>query len=97
MIQFTDDDAAVRTALDANTEYMNFVQPNNSNGYIFIQVENAHIVLFHNNDDSFSSFLLPDELACFYNNIDDISRIAKTIQEFAKIDYRTSVKPLWNL
>ena len=91
MIRFTDNDAAVRTALDANTEYKSFVQPGNPNGYIFIQVENGHVVLFHNNDDKFSSFLLPDELPYYNKNINDIRRIANAIQNFANLDYQANV------
>jgi len=88
MIRFTDNDDAVRAALDANAEYKNFIQPTSSLGYIFIQVENGHVVLFHNVDDKFSAFLLPDELYYYRNNIDDIRRIANTIQNFANLDYK---------
>lgn len=88
MIRFTDNDAAVRAALDANAEYLKFIQPTSPLGYIFIQVENGHVVLFHNVDDKFSAFLLPDELYYYRNNIDDIRRIANTIQNFANLDYK---------
>lgn len=88
MIRFTDNDDAVRAALDANAEYKDFIQPASPLGYIFIQVENGHVVLFHNVDDKFSAFLLPDELYYYRNNIDDIRRIANTIQNFANLDYK---------
>lgn len=90
MIYFTDNDAAVRAALDANAEYKNFVHSGNPAGYIFIQVENGHVLLFHNVDDKFSVFLLPDENYYYRNNIDDIKRIANTIQNFANLDYQTN-------
>lgn len=93
MIKFTDNDAAVRAALSNNPEYVQFVQPGNPRGYIFIQVENGHVVLFHNIDDKFSSFLLPDELYYYRNNIDDIKRIANTIQNFANLDYQANTHP----
>lgn len=76
MIRFRDNDTAIRASLDANVEYKSFVQPGNPKGYIFILVENGHVVLFHNTDDRFSSFLLPDELYYYRNNIDDIRRVA---------------------
>lgn len=90
MIKFTDNDAAIRAALDASTEYKAFVKPGNPNGYIFIQVGNGHIVLFHNTDDKFTSFLLPDELYYYRNNVDDVRRIANLIQNFANLDYKTN-------
>lgn len=93
MIRFTDDDAALRKALNQNNEYLQFVKHGNTNGYIFIQIENCHVVLFHNNDDVFASFLLPDELYYFHNNIDDIHRIANSIQNFATLDYQANVNP----
>ena len=93
MIHFSDNDAAVRAALDANAEYKDFVQPGNSKGYILIQVEDGHIVLFHNIDDKFTTFLLPDELYYYRNNIDDIRRIANTIQNFANLDYQVNSRP----
>lgn len=93
MIRFTDSNAAIKAALDANAEYKNFVLLGNPNGYIFISVENGHLVLFHNNDDTFSSFLLPDDLFYYRNNIDDIRRIANSIQNFANIDYKANIKP----
>lgn len=93
MIKFTDDDSAVRTALNQNNEYIQFVKPGNPRGYILIQVENGNIILFHNNDDKFSSFLLPDELYYYRNNIDDIRRIANAIQNFANLDYQAYVHP----
>lgn len=93
MIRFTDNDATVRAALNQNDEYMKFVKSGNPNGKIFIQVEDGHVVLFRNNDDTFSSFLLPDELYYYRNNIDDIRRIANTIHNFANIDYQTNVHP----
>ena len=93
MIKFTDNDAAIRLALDSNPEYVQFVQPGNPRGYIFIPVENGSVVLFHNIDDKFSSFLLPDELYYYRNNIDDIKRIANAIQNFANLDYATNTQP----
>lgn len=93
MIHFSDNDAAVRAALDANAEYKDFVLPGNPKGYIFIQVGNGHIVLFHNTDDKFTSFLLPDELYYYCNNIDDIRRIANSIQNFANLEYQANIKP----
>lgn len=92
MIKFTDNDAAIRAALDANAEYKDFVKTGNPKGYIFIQVENGHILLWHNTDDRFSSFLLPDELYYYRNNIDDIRRIANSIQNFANLDYLANIK-----
>ena len=92
MIKFTDNDAAIRAALDNNPEYVQFVQPGNTRGYIFIQVDNGHVVLFHNVDDKFSTFLLPDELYYYRNNIDDIKRIANSIQNFANLDYATNTQ-----
>lgn len=92
MIKFTDNDAAIRAALDSAPEYVQFVQPGNTGGYIFIQVDNGHVVLFHNIDDKFSSFLLPDELYYYRNNIDDIRRIANAIQNFANFDYQTNIR-----
>lgn len=89
MIRFTDNDAAIRAALDSNQEYVQFVQPGNPRGYILIQVENGSVVLFHNIDDKFSTFLLPDELYYYRNHIDDIKRIANAIQNFANLDYST--------
>lgn len=88
MILFTDNDDAVRAALDANAEYKKFIQLGNPSGYIFIQVEIGHVVLFHNNDNRFSTFLLPDELFYYKNNIDDIRRIANTIQNYANLDFK---------
>ena len=93
MIKFSDNDSAVRAALNQNSEYMQFVQPGNPIGYIFILVENRNVVLFHNNDDKFSSFLLPDELFYYRDNIDDIRRIANTIQNFANLDYNRNTQP----
>ena len=93
MIKFSDDDAAVRKALDQNTEYLQFVKPGNPQGYIFVQVGEGHIVLLHNIDDKFSSFLLPDELYYYRDNIDDIRRIANTIHNFANLDYSKNVHP----
>lgn len=90
MIKFSDNDAAIRTALSNNPEYIQFVQPGNSRGYILIQVENGSVVLFHDVDDKFSSFLLPDELYYYRNNIDNIKRIANSIQNFANLDYETN-------
>ena len=84
MIRFTDNDDAVRAALDANAEYKDFIQPASPLGYIFIQVENGHVVLFHNVDDKFWDH----ELYYYRNNIDDIRRIANTIQNFANLDYK---------
>lgn len=94
MIKFIDNDAAVRASLDENIEYKDFIQPGNPKGYILIQVEKAHVVLFHNNDNTFSSFLLPDELYYFRNNIDDIKRIANSIQIFANQDYNADLQTL---
>lgn len=93
MIKFTDNDAAIRAALDANAEYKDFVKPGNPRGYILIQVENGHVVLFHNTDDKFSAFLLPDELYYYRSNINDIGRIANSIQNFANLDYQANLKP----
>ena len=93
MIKFTDSDAAVRAALNNNPEYLQFVQFGNPRGYIFIQVENGSVVLFHNIDDQFSTFLLPDELNYFLKNLDDIKRIANSIQNFANLDYQTNSHP----
>lgn len=93
MIKFSDNDAAVRDALNQNSEYRQFVQLGSPKGYIFIQVENGNVVLFHNNDDKFSSFLLPDELYYYRDNIDDIRRIANTIQNFANSDYNRNTQP----
>lgn len=92
MIKYTDDAAAVKAALNQNSEYVQFVKPGNPWGYIFIQVEKGHVVLFHNVDDKFTSFLLPDELYYYLNNIDDIKRIANDIQHFANIDYQSNNK-----
>lgn len=88
MIKFTDNDDALRAALNGNQEYLDLVKPGCPKGYIFIQVEEGHVVLFHNVDDKFSAFLLPDELYYYRNNIDDIRRIANTIQNMANVDYR---------
>lgn len=93
MITFSDDDAAVRAALNQNNEYVEFVKPGNPKGCLFIHVEDGHVVLFRNNDDTFSSFLLPDELYYYRNNIDDIRRIANTIHNFANQDYQANVHP----
>ena len=93
MIHFKDNDDAVIAALDTNAEYKDFIQPGNPRGYIFIQVENGHVVLFHNIDDKFTTFLLPDELYYYRNNIDDIKRIANIIQNIANLDYQANVKP----
>lgn len=93
MIYFSDDDTAVRTALNQNNEYVQFVKPGTPRGYILIQVEDGHVALFHNIDDTFSSFLLPDELYHYRNNIDDIRRIANTIHNFANLDYQANVHP----
>lgn len=93
MIRFTDNDAAIRVALSGNPEYMRFVQSGCPDGYIFIQVGDGHVVLYHNNDDVFTSYLLPDELFYYRNNLDDIRRIANSIQNFATQDYRTNVNP----
>ncbi len=79
--------------MDNNPEYVQFVRPGNPSGYIFIPVENGSVVLFHNVDDSFSSFLLPDELYYYRNNIDDIKRIANSIQNLANLDYQTNIRP----
>lgn len=93
MIKFTDNDAAIRAALDASAEYKDFVQTGNPKGYIFIPVDSGHIVLFHNIDDKFTSFLLPDELYYYRYSIDDIRRIANSIQNFANLDYQANIKP----
>lgn len=87
MINFNDNENTVRTALNNNAEYVSFVSTGNPVGRIFIRVGNGHIVLFHNNDDTFVSYLLPDELYFYHNNIDDIRRIASWIQTFAMADY----------
>ena len=93
MIKFTDNDAAVKAALTNNPEYMKFMQPGNPKWYIFIPVENGSVVLFHNIDDKFSSFLLPDELPYYSCHIDDIRRLANTIQNFANLDYQAKIHP----
>lgn len=90
MIKFTDADAAIRTALNANDEYCQFVQPGCAKGYIIIQVDNGHIVLYHNVNDSFSAYLLPGELQSYPNNIHDMCRIANTIQAYATSDYQAN-------
>lgn len=92
MIKYTYNDEAIRTALNQNEEYAQFVQPGSSFGYIFIQVEDAHVVVYHNNNDTFSSFLLPNELCIYHNNVNDIKRIANIIERFAKLDYQTNVQ-----
>lgn len=87
MIRFTDKDDDVRIALNDSPEYVKFVQTGSPKGYILIQVENGSVVLYHNIDDTFSSFLLPDELYYYRNNLDDIRRIANSIQYYANQDY----------
>ena len=77
--------------LRTNPEFTEFVNSNCSNGYIMIQVGNGSVVLFHNIDDTFSSFLLPDELYYYRDNIDDIKRIANTIQNCAIAENRKSI------
>ena len=96
MIKFTDADTAIRTALNANDEYCQFVQPGCAKGYIIIQVDNGHIVLYHNIDDSFTAYLLPGELYSYCNNINDMCRIAITIQIYAKSDYQANSRPQRN-
>lgn len=88
MINFNDDDSQIRKTLTQNQDYVSFVSKNNHLGYIFIDVENGHIVLFHNINDTFDAYILPSELYYFRDNIDDIRRIANAIQKFATDDYR---------
>lgn len=88
MIKFTDNDVAIQNALNSDSEYQDFVKNGCARGYILIQVENGSVVLFHNIDDTFSSFLLPDEIWYYANHIDDIRRIANTIQNKANTDYK---------
>lgn len=93
MINFNSSDASIRISLDGNLEYIDFVRHGCTKGYIFIEVQNVHVVLFHDINDIFSSFLLPDELYYYRNNIDDIRRITNTIQNFATLDYKRNCNP----
>ena len=93
MINFTDDEITIKATLDSNADYRQFVQPSCARGYIFIQVGNGHVVLWHNYDDVFTSYLLPDELYYYRNNIDDIRRIANLIQNKATLDYQANGRP----
>ena len=92
MINLWDDDAAIRTALNSNAEYREFVQPNCTKGYMLIQVGNGYIVLYHNIDNVFTSYLLPEEMHNYSSNINDICRIAITIQTYATSDYQANCK-----
>ena len=88
MIDFSYNDQQVKAALDQNQDYINLVRNNAIICHIQIQVGNGHIVLFHNNNDTFVAYLVADELYYYRNNIDDIRRIANLIENFATDEYR---------
>lgn len=90
MIRFTDDDSTVCSKLSSNPEYTEFVKTNCPNGYTLISVGNGSVVLFHNIDDTFSTFLIPEELYNYRDNINDMARIANTIQNHANIEFGKS-------
>ena len=54
-----------------------------------ILVGSVHIVLFHNLDDTFDTYLLPNEIGVSYKKADDIKRICHTIKQCATCDYKT--------
>lgn len=83
MIRFNSNEEEVRNELSNNAEFAEFVRSGNVNGRILIQVDNVHVVLFHNVDDTFSSYLFPEELPALYDNIDNIRRITYIIQKMA--------------
>lgn len=88
MIRFNSNDEEVRNELSNNAEFAGFVRSGNVNGRILIQVDNVHVVLFHNVDDTFSSYLFPEELPALYDNIANIRKIAYIIQEMATDCYK---------
>ena len=89
-IDYTDNYTTIRNKLNSDVEYQKFVQSSCTHDHIFIKVGAGHIVLWHNNNDVFTSFLLPYELFYFRSNIDDICRIANLIQNFTTNDYKAS-------
>ena len=88
MIKFNFNDQQVKADLDHNQEYINLVKKNSTIGHIQIQVGNGHIMLFHNLNDTFATYLLAGELDYYRNNNDDIKRITNSIENFATEDYR---------
>lgn len=90
MIHFTDDDNTICSKLRSNLEYIEFVKSNCPKGYILISVGIGSVVLFHNIDDTFSTFLIPEELYHYRDNINDMVRIANTIQNHANIEFGKS-------
>lgn len=86
MIDFSYNDQQVKAALDQNQEYINLVKNSATIGQIQIQVGGGHIILFHNINNTFVAYLLPNELYYYRNNIGDIRRIANLIENFATED-----------
>ena len=90
MIDFSFNDQQIKAYLDHNQEYINLVKNNSTIGHIQIQVGSGHIMLFHNLNDTFATYILADELYYYRNNIDDIRRIANIIENLATVDYRSN-------
>lgn len=88
MINFSFNAQQVKSALDQNQDYINLVKNSATIGHIQIQVGDGHIILFHNNNDTFVAYLLADELYYYRDNIDNIRRIANLMENFATEDYR---------
>ena len=88
MIDLSFNDQQVKADLVHNQDYINLVKNNKTIGHIQIQVGSGHIMLFHNLNDTFATYILADELYYYRNNIDDIRRIANLLENFATEDYR---------
>lgn len=92
-IKFNDDKCAIRSFLNMHNAYQQFVQSSCPRVKVLVPVEKINIALYHNIDDTFSTFILPYELSFIkVSNIEDVKRIAKTIQDFAKEDYEKNIR-----
>lgn len=87
MIYFSDDKKKVTEYLAQNKTYLGFINSDSVFGHITIRVEKGEVLLFHNNDDTFTVAFVPAFLDYFYEHLDAIRRIAKDIQDIAHFDF----------